>query len=71
MANLLPATVELQIDLSGLNITMQDAKLIVLKGEPGDRDVLPEETKIAVSGEMKYSLPPYSFSVIRMKTTNN
>lgn len=70
MANLLPATVESHIELSGLNISEQDAKLSILKGDPGDRNVLPEETKIAVSGDLKYMLPAYSFSVIRMKTLN-
>ncbi len=70
MANLLPAPVESEIDLSEFKITGQDAKLIVLKGKPTDNTVLPEETKIAVSSELKYTLPAYSFSVIRIKSLN-
>ena len=66
MVNLLPSPVESGIDLSGLNSTAQEAKLTVLKGQPAENKVLPEETKIAVSKDLKYTLPAYSFSVIRI-----
>jgi len=69
MVNLLPSAVESGIDLSALNITGHEAKLIVLKGQPAENKVLPEETKIAVSGEMNYTLPAYSFSVIRINNS--
>jgi alpha-L-arabinofuranosidase len=70
MVNMLPAPVESVIDLSGLNLNGQEADLSVLKSTPVDDKVLPVESKIQVSKELKYTLPAYSFSVIRIKLVN-
>ena len=66
MVNLLPVPVELKTDLSELNVAEQEAEVSVLSGNPADDKVLPAESKIHVSNELKYSLPAYSFSVIRI-----
>jgi alpha-L-arabinofuranosidase len=66
MVNLLPVPVELKTDLSELNVAEKEAKVSVLSGNPADDKVLPMESKIHVSNELKYSLPAYSFSVIRI-----
>ena len=70
LVNLLPAQVESNFDLSGLNIDGQEAELNVLKGLPTDSKVLPAESKISVSSEFEYTLPAYSLSVIRIKSLN-
>lgn len=71
LANLLPVQVESEINLSNLNLVTQNASLTVLTGKPADRNVLPEEKTINVSDELTYVLPPYSFSVIRLKAKQN
>ena len=68
IVNLLPATVESNVDLSGLIDMEQEAQLIALKGQPTDRNVIPEENEFSVSKELKYTIPAYSFSVIRIKS---
>lgn len=70
LVNMLPAQVESAINLSALNIDGNEAELSVLKGQPADSKVLPVESKIQVSGNLTYTLPPYSFSVIRIKNIN-
>ncbi len=69
MVNLLPAPVESAIDLSGLNILEQTAEISVLKGNPADRKARPEEAEIVVSKNFDYTLPAYSFSVVRIKSS--
>lgn len=70
MVNLLPAQVESAINLSALDIDGNEAEITVLKGRPADSNVLPEESKIQIPGKLAYTLPPYSFTVIRIKNIN-
>lgn len=70
LVNMLPAPVESEFDFSGLNIAGQEAVLNILKGLPADSKVLSVESKIQVSEKFSYTLPPYSMSVIRIKTLN-
>ncbi|WP_297094809.1 alpha-L-arabinofuranosidase C-terminal domain-containing protein [uncultured Draconibacterium sp.] len=67
LVNLLPAEVDADIDLSGFDVSGSEAVLSVLKGKPDSKTAKPEETKISVSEKFDYSLPAYSFSVIRIK----
>nr|WP_319271243.1 alpha-L-arabinofuranosidase C-terminal domain-containing protein [uncultured Draconibacterium sp.] len=67
LVNLLPAEVDAAIDLSGFKITGSEAVLSVLKGKPDSKTAKPAESKISVSDEFDYTLPAYSFSVIRIK----
>ena len=66
MVNLFPVPVELKTDLSELNVAEKEAEVSVLSGNPADKNVLPTESKIQVSNELNYSLPAYSFTVIRI-----
>ena len=67
LVNLLSAEVNAAIDLSGFEISGSEAVLSVLKGKPDSKTAKPEESKISVSNEFDYTLPAYSFSVIRIK----
>lgn len=72
LVNLLPVPVSSSIDLSDMHITDgKRALLTVMNGEPDDRTVKPEESTLPVSDELNYTLPAYSFSVIRIQTKNN
>ncbi|HYQ58723.1 MAG TPA: alpha-L-arabinofuranosidase C-terminal domain-containing protein, partial [Draconibacterium sp.] len=66
LANLLPADVDAGIDLSDFIASGSEATLSVLKGDPADENAKPVESKITVSDNLKYTLPGYSFSVIRI-----
>ena len=67
LVNLLPAEVDADIDLSAFEISDSEAVLSVLKGSPDSKSAKPVESKISVSEEFDYTLPAYSFSVIRIK----
>lgn len=68
LVNLLPVPVSSSIDLSDFNIADSQSDLIVMKGQPADRDVKPEASTLTVSAQLDYELPAYSFSIIRIKT---
>ena len=68
LANLLPVAVKAKINLSRLPVVKGDGQLTVLQGAVMDQKAKPESRKIPVSPEFEYSLSPYSFSVIRMKS---
>jgi alpha-L-arabinofuranosidase len=68
MVNLLPVTVNTTVDLAGIEVAGTEAVKIVLKGQPADKNATPVESTIAVSGISKMELPPYSFTLIRVKT---
>ncbi|PZR24927.1 MAG: alpha-L-arabinofuranosidase [Citrobacter freundii] len=68
LVNLLPVETSLSIDLAGLNIFSQQAKIIRLKGKPGDKKAEIENTTVNIEATFSDSLPPYSFSVLRIKT---
>lgn len=68
LTNLLPVVVNMKIDLSLMPVAIGEAILIVLQGEINDEKAKPESSTISVVPEFEYSLPAYSFSVIRMKS---
>lgn len=70
LANLLPTEVKSGIDVSAFGLSTREAKLTVFKGQPSDEHVLPVESTVSVSDKMKYTIPAYSFSVIRIKSSN-
>ncbi|WP_372775608.1 alpha-L-arabinofuranosidase C-terminal domain-containing protein [Mangrovibacterium sp.] len=67
LANLLPVAVISKINLTGLPVATGEAALEVLQGGVADENASPESSVITVSSEFQYSLPAYSFSVIRIK----
>ena len=64
LVNLLPATVHSQLNLPE-DVKDKQAKAIVLSGDPDDRNAKPVEKALTASEKLAYTLPPYSFSVIR------
>jgi len=68
LANLLPVTVNAKFNLADLAVITGDVTLTVLQGKVTDEKAKPESSTITVSPEFEYSLPAYSFSVIRMKS---
>ncbi|HBB00403.1 MAG TPA: alpha-L-arabinofuranosidase [Porphyromonadaceae bacterium] len=71
LVNLLPVTVSSNIDLTDMQIPGNaPAMLTVMQGNLDDETVRPEESALAVSGQLDYDLPAYSFSIIRIKREN-
>ena len=64
LANLLPVTVTGNVDLSKLGIAGGKAKGLRLTGAPADTKLAPEEVTVEFPA---VSLPPYSFTVVRVK----
>ncbi len=68
----------LKLSLAGSSIAAQQAKLITLRGSPGDVNSMEEPLKVAPIEEVvniggdnsTVVLPPYSFSVLRFKGGN-
>lgn len=67
LVNLLPVPVAATVDLSELPVTEGPALLTVLKGEPDDRAAKPQQSTLNITRNLSYSLPAYSFSVIKIK----
>jgi alpha-L-arabinofuranosidase len=68
MVNMLPVAVKPTVDLKGIDISDSPATQIVLKGDPGDRSAVPVSSSHPVAEALATELPPYSFTVIRIKT---
>ncbi len=67
MVNLLPVEINAAINLKDFIVSEKIATLILLKGNPADRKVMPESSEIKVSENFSYVFPPYSFSTIRIR----
>ncbi|HEY0609614.1 MAG TPA: alpha-L-arabinofuranosidase C-terminal domain-containing protein [Chitinophaga sp.] len=68
MVNLLPAPVQSSVDLGGINLVSGKAEKIVLQGKPDSEDAKPESSTCDVEEKFETALPPYSFTLIRIKT---
>ncbi len=68
MVNLLPKAVQSTVDLNGIEIAGSTAVKTVLQGRPDDENARPVTSDHTVSGKFNTALPPYSFTVIRIKT---
>lgn len=67
MVNLLPVEVSTHIHMEELPALQPTATQIRLAGQPTDTDVRPISTSIELSQlQQGYTLPPYSFTVLRM-----
>lgn len=67
MVNILPVEVNAKVSLGNAGSVNPTAVRTVLTGAPDDKNARPETDKITVSNNFPYTLPPYSFTVIRMK----
>ncbi len=68
MVNMLPVTVNPAINLKNISVPNQMTEKTVLTGNPDDRKATPETTSINISGNFTDELPPYSLTIIRLKT---
>lgn len=69
LANLLPVAVPTTIRLKGADNIRPAAQLTVLTGSsPDDQTARPRTAEMTVAGHFDYEMPPYSFTVIRIKT---
>lgn len=68
MVNLLPAPVQSSIDLGGIDLVSGAAEKIVLQGDPRSEDAKPVNSACEVAEKFETALPPYSFTLIRIKT---
>lgn len=69
LVNLLPVTVDSDMDISSLNINSKSQiSAQVLAGNPEDRNAtpLPVDIKLKSPKSLKYQMPPYSLTVIRL-----
>ena len=67
LVNLLPVAVNTSLDLSGIAITKKQAMKMTLKGSPTAKKANVIKTECTVSKNFDSELPPYSFTVIRIK----
>lgn len=68
MINLLPVVTNASVNLAGIDIAGNDATRTVLTGSPSDTDGTPTVSSINIADTFITSLPPYSFTVIRIST---
>ncbi len=71
LANLLPVTVHTDIRLKGTGGIVPAAKKTILSSEKNDlsdKNIYPYTSGITVSDNFNCEMPPYSFTVIRIKT---
>jgi alpha-L-arabinofuranosidase len=71
LVNILPVAVNSAIYLKDFSIYGDEAEMYLLKGEPDEQNLSPEKSMIPVSDTIKAELPPYSFTVIRIKTKSD
>ncbi len=66
LVNMLPVAVKANVILNGVGEIRSQAIRTVLTGLPADKKARPVTDQISVSGEFPYSMPAYSFTVIRI-----
>jgi len=68
LANLLPVTVNANLDLKAIKASGKPYTMTVMNGKPEDSDVKPITHNGKISNShTDYPMPPYSFTVIRIK----
>lgn len=68
LVNLLPVSIDTDLNFDAYSIEASTGLLTVLKGDINDENQKPSTTKIALKNKMEYQLPPYSFSVLRIES---
>jgi alpha-L-arabinofuranosidase len=68
MVNLLPVIVNSELNFEGLNAIGSSAIQTVLSGKPTDKILKPITSNITINDKFTYSMPAYSFTVIRIKS---
>jgi len=68
--NLLPVAVRTTTDLTAFISEELRAIQTVLQGDPTDKQARPVRSTVHVQPQFKMDLPPYSFTVLRLKTSH-
>jgi alpha-L-arabinofuranosidase len=69
LVNFLPVTANISVDFNGMIADDKNAVKTVLAGNPEDKKVQPVVTDIVIAKKSTLVLAPYSFTVVRLKTT--
>ena len=64
---MLPTKVDMDIDAGDLTSYNKNAAGSLLCGNPTDRELQPTSISVDVDNKFTYSLPAYSFTVVRIK----
>ena len=64
LVNLLPVDIKGKINLEKFEL-QGEGKMYILQGEQGDEKARPVEKTILTGSNLKYTIPPYSFTVMR------
>ena len=67
LVNMLPTKVDMDIDAGDLTSYNKNAAGSLLCGNPTDRELQPTSISVDVDNKFTYSLPAYSFTVLRIK----
>ena len=67
MVNLLPLEIHARINLKDINNIASSAVKTILTGNPDDKNARPVSGAISVGNEFDFTLPRYSFSLVRIK----
>jgi alpha-L-arabinofuranosidase len=67
LVNLLPVSANTQVNLEGIGALNPNAIQTILTGTPEDKKARPVTSDLLVSNSFPYTMPAYSFSVIRIK----
>lgn len=68
LVNVLPVAVNTSVDLNGIAILDNQASRIILQGNPGDKKANHIQSAFPISEKFTSELPPYSLTVIRIKS---
>ena len=68
MVNLLPVAVSTSLNFSGVALAGTKARKMVLQGAPEEKSGKVTGSDVSVSDSFDSELPPYSFTVLRIKT---
>jgi len=67
LVNLLPAAVDVQLDLEGFKLASQQLSVYTLAGDPDDESVTVQHAEVELNASKTMNLKPYSLQVIRIK----
>ena len=67
MVNLLPVSIETQLDLGGFKLAPKVASMYTLSGHPDDESATPQRSEVDLNTSKTMNLKPYSLQVIRIK----
>jgi len=68
LVNLLPVVVKTTTDFQNITLFGTNIMKTVLQGQPKDKKIMPVVTEVSLAEVQSTELPPYSFTVLRVKT---